>query len=158
MNGLDGKTAVITGAGSGIGRASALRFAEERANIVVADIAEKTGRETVDLIENAGGDATFDEVDVSDLASVERMIDVAVETYGSLDFAHNNAGIITDFVKVTDIEEADWDRLLDINLKGIWTCLKAELPRDERAGERCNRQYCLRGRAGRDGRPLQLFG
>jgi NAD(P)-dependent dehydrogenase (short-subunit alcohol dehydrogenase family) len=128
MNGINGKTAVVTGAGSGIGRASALRFAEEGANVVVADIAAKTGRETVDLIEDAGGDATFVEVDVSDVASVERMVDVAVETYGSLGFAHNNAGILTDFIEVTEIEEADWDRLLDINLKGIWTCLKAELP------------------------------
>ena len=128
MNGLDGKTAVVTGAGSGIGRASARRFAEEGANIVVADITEQTGRETIDLIEDAGGDATFVEVDVSDLASAERMVEVAVETYGSLDFAHNNAGILTDFVEVTDIEEADWDKLLDINLKGLWACLKAELP------------------------------
>jgi NAD(P)-dependent dehydrogenase (short-subunit alcohol dehydrogenase family) len=128
MNGFDGKTAVVTGAGSGIGRASARRFAEEGANVVVADIAETTGRETVSLIEDAGGDATFVEVDVSDLASVERMVDVTVETYGSLDFAHNNAGILTDFIEVTDLEEVDWDKLLDINLKGIWACLKAELP------------------------------
>jgi NAD(P)-dependent dehydrogenase (short-subunit alcohol dehydrogenase family) len=128
MNGINGKTAVVTGAGSGIGRASALRFAEEGANVVVADIVEKTGRETVDLIENARGDATFVEVDVSDLASVERMVDIAVDTYGSLDFAHNNAGILTDFIEATDIKETDWDRLLDINLKGIWACLKAELP------------------------------
>jgi NAD(P)-dependent dehydrogenase (short-subunit alcohol dehydrogenase family) len=128
MNGLDGKTAVVTGAGSGIGRASALRFAEEEANVVVADIAEQTGRETVEHIEDAGGDATFVEIDVSDLASVERMVDIAVETYGSLDFAHNNAGILTGFVEVTDIEEEQWDTILDINLKGIWACLKAEIP------------------------------
>lgn len=128
MNGLNGKTAVVTGAGSGIGRASALRFADEGSNIVVADIVQDTGRETVDLIEDAGGDATFVEVDVSDIASVERMVSVAVETYGSLDFAHNNAGILTGFTEVTDIEEEQWNRILDINLKGIWACLKAEIP------------------------------
>lgn len=128
MKGLAGKTALVTGAGSGIGRASAFRFAEEGANVVVADIVEDTGRETAERIEDAGGNATFVEVDVSDPASVERMVEVAVETYGSLDFAHNNAGILTDFVEVTGIDEADWDRIIDVNLKGIWTCLKAELP------------------------------
>ena len=128
MNGLTGKTALVTGAGSGIGRASALRFAEEGANVVVADITEETGRETVRRIEAAGGDATFVEVDVSDLASAKRMVEVAVDTYGSVDFAHNNAGILTDFVEVTGISEANWDRIIDVNLKGVWTCLKAELP------------------------------
>ncbi|MFC6766626.1 SDR family NAD(P)-dependent oxidoreductase [Natrinema soli] len=134
MNGIDGKTALVTGAGSGIGRASAERFAADGANVVVADIAAETGRETVDLIEDAGGDATFVEVDVADFESVERMVDVAVDTYGTLDFAHNNAGILTGFAGVTDIEEAQWDKLLDINLKGVWACLKAELPVMEAQG------------------------
>ncbi|WP_436911995.1 SDR family NAD(P)-dependent oxidoreductase [Halosimplex marinum] len=134
MNGLAGKTALVTGAGSGIGRASALRFAEEGANVVVADIDTDGGRETVDLIEDAGGDAVFVEVDVSDTESVERMVDAAVETYGGLDFAHNNAGILTDFVETTGISEANWDRIVDINLKGIWACMKAELPVMERQG------------------------
>lgn len=134
MNGVAGKTALVTGAGSGIGRASAFRFAEEGANVVVADIVEDGGRETAERIENAGGNAIFVKVDVSDLASVERMVEVAVETYGSLDFAHNNAGILTDFVEVTGIEENQWDKIIDVNLKGIWTCLKAELPVMEEQG------------------------
>ncbi|WP_434521774.1 SDR family NAD(P)-dependent oxidoreductase [Halorubrum sp. AS12] len=128
MDGIAGKTALVTGAGSGIGRASALRFAEEGANVVVADIAVTEGKETVELIEEAGGEATFVEVDVSDTESVERMVDAAVETYGSLEFAHNNAGILTDFVDVTGISEARWNRIIDVNLKGVWACLKAELP------------------------------
>jgi len=134
VNGLAGKTALVTGAGSGIGRASAMRFAAEGADVVVADVVEETGRETVERIEAGGGDATFVEVDVSDLASVERAVDVAVDTYGSLEFAHNNAGILTDFVEVTGIDEAQWDRIIDVNLKGIWTCLKAELPVMESQG------------------------
>ncbi|ELZ23597.1 short-chain dehydrogenase/reductase SDR [Halosimplex carlsbadense 2-9-1] len=134
MKGLAGKTALVTGAGSGIGRASALRFAEEGANVVVADIDVDGGRETVELIEDAGGDAVFVEVDVSDTASVERMVEATVETYGRLDFAHNNAGILTDFVETTGISEANWDRIVDINLKGVWTCMKAELQVMERQG------------------------
>lgn len=134
MRGLNEKTAVVTGAGSGIGRASARRLAEEGANVVVADIDEETGRKTVTLIKDAGGDATFVEVDVSDFESVEQMVDVTVETYGGLDFAHNNAGILTGFTGVADIEEGKWDKLLNINLKGVWMCMKAELPVMEEQG------------------------
>ncbi|WP_144919943.1 SDR family NAD(P)-dependent oxidoreductase [Halorubrum salsamenti] len=134
MNRFAGKTAVVTGAGSGIGRATALRFADEGANVVAADIAAEAARETVDQIADAGRDATFAEVDVADPSSAERMVDVAVETYGSLDIAHNNAGILTDFVETTEVTEEKWDRLVDVNLKGIWTCLKAELPVMKRQG------------------------
>ncbi|WP_459194629.1 SDR family NAD(P)-dependent oxidoreductase [Halosimplex sp. J119] len=128
MKGLEGKTALVTGAGSGIGRASARRFAEEGANVVVADLDPETAKETAEDIVDRGGDAIAVEVDVSDTASVERMVDVAVETYGALDFAHNNAGILTGFDETTAISEADWDRIVDVNLKGVWACMKAELP------------------------------
>lgn len=128
MRGLDGAVAVVTGASSGIGRASAERFAAEGASVVVADVDEAGGTETVERIEDDGGEAAFVEVDVSDLDSVQAMVDAAVERYGSLDIAHNNAGILTDFVPVTEIEENDWDTLIDVNLKGVWACLKAEIP------------------------------
>ncbi|WP_159901771.1 SDR family NAD(P)-dependent oxidoreductase [Salinirussus salinus] len=128
MRGLDGAVAVVTGASSGIGRASAERFAAEGASVVVADIDEAGGTETVERIEDDGGEATFVEVDVSDPDSVQAMVDATVERYGSLDVAHNNAGILTDFVPVTEIEESDWDTLIDVNLKGVWACLKAEIP------------------------------
>jgi len=128
MKGIAGGTALVTGAGSGIGRASALQFAAEGANVVVAGIATAEGRETVELIDDAGGEATFVEVDVSDMESVERMVDVAVEAYGSLEFAHNNAGILTDFVDVTGISEERWNRIIDVNLKGVWACLTSSPP------------------------------
>lgn len=128
MRGIDGGVAAVTGAGSGIGRAIAERFAEEGADVVVADVLEETGRETVDLIEDADGNATFVEVDVSDLGAAERMVDVAVDTYGGLDFAINNAGILTGFSDAVDIEERHWEKLIDVNLKGIWGCMRAELP------------------------------
>lgn len=128
MRGFDGETAVVTGAGSGIGRATAQRFAEEGASVVIADIDTESGHKTAELIVDNGGEATFVEADVTDPASVEAMVDVAVDTYGGLDFAHNNAGILTSFEDVTDLDEAAWDRLLAINLKGVWACLRAELP------------------------------
>lgn len=128
MDGIEESAGIVTGAGSGIGRATAKRFAKEGAQVVVADIDEEGGRETVAAIEDQGGDATFVEADVSDEGDVERMVEETVETCGSLDFAHNNAGIGAELVPLTEQTEDTWDALYEINLKGVWRCLKAEIP------------------------------
>ncbi|WP_323173538.1 glucose 1-dehydrogenase [Natrialba sp. PRR66] len=129
MNGIQDKTAVVTGASSGIGRASAQRFAAADAKVVVADTDEKGGGETVDLIEDNGGEATFIHTDVSKVADVEALVDAAVDTYGRLDFAHNNAGIEPQYGQITETQEADWERIMETNLKSVWAGLRYEIPR-----------------------------
>lgn len=124
---LADETAIVTGAASGIGRATAERLAAEGANVVVADVQSDGGEETVARLEAAGGSAVFVETDVSDPAAVEAMVQTAVDTYGGLDIAVNNAGIEGANTKLAEVAEADWDRVVDINLKGVFLCLKYEL-------------------------------
>ena len=125
---LDGKVALVTGGGSGIGRASALAFAREGARVVVVDIDTEQGQATVDTIESAGSQAMFVRADVSQRADVEAMINRTVEVYGQLDCAFNNAGIEgTVGIPISDYCEDTWDRVIDINLKGVWLCMKYEL-------------------------------
>src|SRR5438093_11533139 len=124
---LDGKIALVTGGSSGIGRASALAFAREGAKVVVADVTAEGGQETVRLIKEAGGEARFLKVDVARAAEVETLITQTVAAYGRLDCAYNNAGIEGAFVSTTEYPEADWDRVLAINLKGVWLCMKYEI-------------------------------
>lgn len=125
---VDGKVALVTGGSSGIGRATALLFAKEGAKVVVADVTVPGGEETVQMIKAAGGDAIFVKADMAKAAEVEAMVQKAVATYGRLDCAHNNAGIEGTTKKTHDYDEADWDRVIAINVKGVWLCMKYQIP------------------------------
>ena len=125
---LDGKVALVTGAASGIGRATALTFAREGAKLVIADMNEDGGQQTVHMITENGGEATFVQVDVSNATEVQTMISKAVDTYGRLDCAHNNAGVGGNRTTLTDCSEDDWHRIISINLTGVWLCMKYEIP------------------------------
>lgn len=130
MAGLfEGKVALVTGAGSGIGRASALAFAGAGAKVAVADVMVEGGHETLSMIRNAGGEAIFVKTDVSKAAEVVALVEAVISTYGRLDCAHNNAGIEGRVSTVVGCDEDDWDRVVSIDLKGVWLCMKYEIPR-----------------------------
>jgi len=128
MKRFEGKTAVITGGSSGIGRVTALAFAKEGAKVAIADVAVKAGEDTVRRIKRAGGEAIFIKTDVSQAREVEALINKVVEVYGRLDFAFNNAGIREDSAPTADYPEESWDRIISTNLKGVWLCMKYEIP------------------------------
>ena len=127
---LDSKTALVTGGGSGIGRAASLAYAKDGARVVVADVNVEGGEETVQMIKEAGGEAILVHADVSNPEDTQAMVDQAVGAFGSLDCAFNNAGIGggRDRLLTADYLEEDWDRVISINLKGVWLCMKAEIP------------------------------
>ncbi len=125
---LTGKVALVTGAGSGIGRASALEFARQGARVVVADLDLASANRTLGEITALGGEAIALRVDVSQSSQVEDMVARTVETFGRLDCAHNNAGIEGPLKPLAEIAEVDFDRLLAVNLKGVWLCMRAEIP------------------------------
>jgi len=132
---LQGMVAVVTGGASGIGRATALRFAEAGASVVIADVNDAGGDETVRLIHAARPDAQalFVHTDVSQAVQVEAMVAAAVSAYGRLDCAFNNAGISTR-APLHELSEEAWDRVLSIDLKGVWLCLKYEIAHMLRQG------------------------
>src|SRR5262245_57217087 len=131
---VEGKVALVTGGASGIGRATALTFAREGAKLVVADMNEEGGHQTVHMITENGGEATFIQVDVTSASAVEALISKTVETYGRLDCAHNNAGISgrgiagTHGVLTADYPEERWQQVIAVNLTGVWLCMKYEIP------------------------------
>ena len=125
---LENKVGLVTGAGSGIGRASALAFAREGAKVVVVDTIAGSGEETVTMIRKAGGEASFVRTDVSKANEVEAMVNRTVEVYGRLDSAYNNAGVVVPPRLTPDTREEDWDHVISVNLKGVWLCMKYEIP------------------------------
>ena len=124
---FEAKATLVTGAGSGIGRAIAMAFAAEGSRVMVADVDAKGGEETVKLIETAGGTAAFQKADVSDLASVEAMVKAVVDRFGRLDHAINNAAVDPETGPVPDWDIAVLDRIFAVNLRGLALCMKAEI-------------------------------
>lgn len=120
------KVALVTGGSSGIGKATALAFARKGSKVVIADWIEN--EETMDLIENLGGEAIFVKCDVSKNDDVKALIEKTIATFGRLDFAFNNAGIEGTSAPTQDCSEENWDKTIGINLKGIWLCMKHEIP------------------------------
>ncbi|NER08871.1 MAG: SDR family oxidoreductase [Okeania sp. SIO3C4] len=124
---LSGKVALVTGASSGIGKATALAFAQAGAKVIVASRRVTEGQQTVRQICEGAGEAFFIKTDVSKAIEVEALLNKTVEIYGRLDFACNNAGVGI-VSPLTECSEADWDYIINVNLKGIWLCLKYQIP------------------------------
>jgi NAD(P)-dependent dehydrogenase (short-subunit alcohol dehydrogenase family) len=125
---VEGKVALVTGGASGIGRATALTFAREGAKLIVADMHEDAGQQTVHMLTEQGGEAIFVRTDVSKAVEVQALISKAVETYGRLDCAHNNAGIASGVrSRTADYPEERWHRVIAVNLTGVWLCMKYEI-------------------------------
>lgn len=133
MGRLEGKVAVVTGGASGIGRASALLFAQEGAKVVVADV-DPRGRDVVAEITSAGGTALFVRTDVSQPEDVEALVRSTVETYGKLDIMFNNAGVEGEQQPIADCTVENWDRVLNVNLKGVFLGMKYAIPAMVKAG------------------------
>lgn len=126
---FSGRAVIATGAGSGIGRETSIAFGDAGASVVVADVDVEGGEAVAEEIrEETAGDATFVETDVTDDDDVAAMVETATDEYGGLDVAFNNAGIAGTFDATDEISEDDWQRIIDVNLTGVWRCMRAEIP------------------------------
>ena len=134
MGKLQGLVAVVTGAGSGIGRASAVEFAREGARVVAADLNAASAAETADQILSAGGQAESVEVDVTQASQVERMVKTAVDKFGRLDVLYNNAGLPQAFTRFEDSTDALYERIFDVNVKGVFYGCRAAIPQMKAQG------------------------
>jgi NAD(P)-dependent dehydrogenase (short-subunit alcohol dehydrogenase family) len=132
---LENKVALVTGGGSGIGRCSALTLAKEGAKVIIADVNIEGGEGTLRMIREAGGEALFICSDVSNASHVEELVARIIDTYGRLDCALNNAGISGTKLLTPDYSEEEWDRVIRTNLKGVWLCMKYEIPEMLKAGK-----------------------
>ena len=128
MNNFADKVVLITGAGNGIGRATALAFAQQGASVVVADMSRSAGEETTALITQSGGIASFILCDVTKDQDVQAMVAGTLAIYGKLDIAFNNAGIEIEKGRLADGDEATYDKIMDVNVKGVWRCMKYQIP------------------------------
>ncbi|MFZ1886546.1 MAG: glucose 1-dehydrogenase [Candidatus Binataceae bacterium] len=127
MPSLVGKSTIITGGGSGIGRATALIVAREGARVIIGDVSERDGAETVRMVREQGGEAEFVRCDVARAADADALVAAAVKKFGRLDGAFNNAGIAGAQRKTADYGEEEWDQIMAVNLKGVWLCMRAEI-------------------------------
>jgi NAD(P)-dependent dehydrogenase (short-subunit alcohol dehydrogenase family) len=123
-----GKVAFITGAGTGIGRATALAFSRQGASVVITDIKAETLQETAQLIEQEGGRSLAIPCDVTQTGSVKAALDKVIDTFGRLDYAFNNAGVEQPKTPLADIDEAEWDRIVDTDLRSVFLCMKYQIP------------------------------
>jgi NAD(P)-dependent dehydrogenase (short-subunit alcohol dehydrogenase family) len=141
---LQDKVTLITGAGSGIGRATAQLFAQEGASVIVNDLSEENGRGTVELIEREGGKAIYIQADVTDPESVKKMVDQAIAHFGRIDVLFNNAGI-SGVGMLHELEPDDWDRVIKVNIRGVFLPSKYVLPHmmERRSGSIINMSSCI---------------
>ena len=132
---LQDKVAIVTGGTSGIGRDTSVLFAKAGAKVVMAGRREAEGKETLDLVRAAGGEGLFVKTDVAQASQVQALVQTTVEKFGRLDVAFNNAGIEGAWLPIAEQAEEDWDRTIDINLKGTWLCLKYEIQQMLKQGQ-----------------------